>query len=246
MDGTPPPPWPDRFSQATVKQTIGLFPAGYGENARRGPLPVKQPSSKGGGIFSPGIPGIAARRNFQRTVRHLRSVPRGVGTDRRPRRRALPADSPSQATVKQTIGLFSACYGENARRGSLPVKQPSSKTEGFFSLRIPGTAHKRGLAAWRPCPASRGARIDPPGVRGDERIRSTVPVKQRSSKYSVYFQRVAAETRTADHCQSNNRQAKAKTFLSIYAIKQGCRKPTFKRKRHACLSRQRLPRDHAS
>ena len=133
----------------------------------------------------------------------------------RPRRQALPKDSSGQTTVKQTIDLLPACYGENARRGSLSVKQPSGRSESFLSRRRPDRP-RAGLrkAAQRSRSAPPGAKAVPPGVQGDERFPRAVPVKQQSSKQSVYFQRVAAKTPAADHCQSNNRQAKTKAFLS--------------------------------
>ena len=85
---------------------------------------------------------------------------------------------------------------------------------------IPGVARTRPRAGLRrprlataPCSAP-GAKAVPPSDQGDERFSWTVPVKQRSSKQSIYFQHVAAKKRTADHCQSNNRQAIARTFSS--------------------------------
>ena len=132
----------------------------------------------------------------------------------RPRRRTLPKGSSSQATVKQIIGLLPACCGENARRGSLPVKQPSGRSESFLSRRRPdppasGLTESRSAVA----PCSARSRTVPPGVQDEERFPRTVPVKQQSSKQSIYFQHVTEKTHAADHCQSNNRQAEARAFF---------------------------------
>ena len=84
---------------------------------------------------------------------------------------------------------------------------------------FPGVARtSRGRACGKPPrrlrPDPHEAKAVPPGVQGGKRFPSAVPVKQQSSKQSVYFQRVAEKTRAADHCQSNNRQAMARAFLS--------------------------------
>ena len=127
--------------------------------------------------------------------------------------------------------------GDERFRRPVPVKQRSSK----YSVHFQRVAAKTRVAdhcrsnnrqakarAFSPrhrpdppasrltdsCQAVTLARMEPVRIdaQGDERFRRPVPVKQRSSKYSVHFQRVAAKIRVADHCQSNNRQAKAKGF----------------------------------
>ena len=88
-----------------------------------------------------------------------------------------------------------------------------AKTKAFLSRRRPdrpqaGLAEGRRMSA----PCSAWSRTVPLNAQGEEHFPRTVPVKQQSSKQSVYFQHVTVKTHTADHCQSNNRQAEARAF----------------------------------
>ena len=138
-------------------------------------------------------------------------------TKPRPFLRASKAANASQAQFQSSNSqannrfIFSALRRNRAPR--IIASQTTVRQGRFF----PGVARtSRGRACGKPPrrlrPDPHEAKAVPPGVQGGKRFPSAVPVKQQSSKQSVYFQRVAAKSRAADHCQSNNRQARA--FLS--------------------------------